>query len=64
MTYRQQVLIVANRHFDGKDARVAFMSEKDIATLTPDAIIDEAMRGITGAVGVQKTVLASATPAP
>ncbi len=51
-TYRQQVLIVANRHFDGKDARVSVMSDKDSATLMPDAMIDEAMRGITGAIGV------------
>lgn len=63
-TYRQQVLIVANRHFDGKDARVSVLFDKDAATLMPDAMIDEAMRGIAGAVGVQKTVLASATPAP
>lgn len=53
VTYKQQVLIVANRHFDGKDTRVASLSEKDAATLTPDAMIDEAMRKIQGAAGLE-----------
>lgn len=59
-TYRQQVLIVANRHADGKDTRVSALSEKDAATLVPDTMIEEAMLGIVGLVGVEKTVLATA----
>lgn len=52
-TYRQQVLIVANRHFEGKDTRVASVSDRDSVILLPEAMIDEAMRKIQGAAGLE-----------
>lgn len=51
--YRQQALIIANRHFEGKDTRVSAAVNQDGAALTSDAMILDAMQGIVAAVGLK-----------
>lgn len=58
-TYRQQVLLVANRHFEGKDIRVSALSAKEGMSLKFDILIQEAMQEIVEEVGIHAVQLAS-----
>ena len=57
--YKQQVLIVANRHFDGKDTRVSVLSAKESQALEYDALAKAAMQDIVSAVGIRNVQLVS-----
>lgn len=53
--YKQKVLIVANRRFEGKDMRVSASASKESASLEPDALINSAMQDVLSAVGIHPT---------
>ena len=53
-TYRQSVLMVANRHFNGQDARVSAIAAEESGMLEPDMLIKEALQEIIKTVGVNE----------
>jgi len=50
--YRQAVLMVVNRHFDGKDARVSAILGKEHRMLEPDMLIVSTLHEICKIVGI------------
>lgn len=61
-TYRQAVLVVANRRFNGQDARVSAIVGEESGMLEPDMLINEAMLEIIKTVGVVEDKATEAEP--
>lgn len=61
-TYTQKVLIVANRHFEGKDTRVSELVEDVQPELVSGKLIGDAMSKLLDDVGGPTIALASASP--
>lgn len=53
-TYRQGVLLVANRRFNGQDARVSALVKEESGLLEPDMLIKSALQEIMSTVGVSE----------
>lgn len=53
-TYRQAVLVVANRRFNGQDARVSALIKEESGMLEPDMLIKSALQELMNTVGVSE----------
>jgi hypothetical protein len=53
-TYKQAVLVVANRRFNGQDARVSALIKEESGMLEPDMLIKSALQELMTTVGVSE----------
>lgn len=50
--YKQAVLVVANRHFNGQDARVSALAKEESGVVEADMLITNALQELVATVGV------------